>query len=295
MSAINEACSFCENAANTQEHVIPEWLQSHFDLWNQRLLLWNGTSLLYRQAVIPACMACNTGRLSRPEQRVQSGQASSQELYLWALKIRYGLALRDSTLRLVRRNPDAGPLLNRSIATFGEPFIRHAFRALDGARFVFRPRPFGSVFRFPQGATTSGMFGLVDVPPPYWALAVVLPSNETLVVLFADRGVTKQILVRHSAWGRSLELLSRHMPHLEPKMLLFGLLRMQNKLIIPDGLRLLKSGIISDPIPRKIRLRPQRLEWYREIAVYCGLPAEIAEQTYRNDGEILGTEFLRRR
>jgi hypothetical protein len=37
-------------------------------------------------------------------------------------------------------------------------------------------------------------FGLVDVPPPYRALAVALPTNETLVVLFADRGVTNRVI-----------------------------------------------------------------------------------------------------
>jgi hypothetical protein len=274
--------------------VIPEWLQHHFDLWTQRLRLWNGTPLLYRQAVIPACTACNTGRLSRLEQRVQSGQASRQELYLWALKIRYGLALRDSTLRLDRRNPEAGPLLDHEVATYGETFIRHAFRALDGAPFAFRPTPFGSVFRFPQGPTTAGRFGLVDVPPPYWALAVVLPSHEILVVLFADRGVTKEIVVRHSRLGRSLQSLSQHLPDLEPQTLVFSLLRVQNHLIIPDGLRLLEDGIISEQIPRKIRLRPQRLEWYREIASHCGLPPEIADNAYREDSEKLGAEFLRR-
>jgi hypothetical protein len=290
----SEPCSFCENTADTQEHVIPEWLQRYFSLWTQRLQLWNGTDLFYRQALIPACTACNTGRFSRLEQRVQSGQATRQELYLWALKIRYGLALRDTALLLDRRNPGAGPLLDRRVATYGESFIRHAFRALDGKPFAFRPTPFGSVFRFPQNPTTAGRFGLVDVPPPYWALAVVLPSNEILVVLFADRGVTKQIVVRHSRLGRSLSSLSEHMPDLEPQTLVFSLLRVQNHLMIPDGLQLLAEGVISERIPTKIALRPQRLEWYREIASHCGLSNEVADEAYRQDRERLGAKFLRR-
>jgi hypothetical protein len=290
----NELCSFCENAADTQEHVIPEWLQRHFSLWTQRLQLWNGTSILYRQALIPACTPCNTRRFSRLEQRVQAGQATRQELYLWALKIRYGLALRDATLLLDRRNPGAGPLLDPGIATYGEPFIRHAFRALDGEPFAFRPTPFGSVFRFPQSAGTTGTFGLVDVPPPYWALAVVLPSNEILVVLFADRGVTKQVIMRHSRLGRSLRSLSGHLPALEPQTLVFTLLRVQNHLIIPDGLELLDGAIIGARIPLRIPIRPQRLEWYREIAAHCGLPNQVAEEAYRHDCEKLGTQFVRR-
>lgn len=280
---MSELCSFCDKPAETEEHVIPKWLQRYFNLWDQRFRLWNGTSLSYRQAVIPACKRCNAERFSRLEQKVQGGTANKQELYLWALKIRYGLALRDSTLLLDRRNADRGSLVPRNIATYGETFIRHAFRAVDQSRFSFRPFPLGSVFLFPQGSTAAGTFGLVDVPPPYWALTVVIPENKILAVLFADRGVTKQLMHRYSKLRRSLESLSTYVPDMEPRALMFTLLRWQNHLIIPSGLTLADDGVISEPIPRRIRIRKQRVEWYREIAAYCGLDFAIADEAFARD------------
>lgn len=291
---MDETCTFCDGSPDTEEHVVPKWLQRHFDLWNQTLQLWNGTALPYRQAVVPACNQCNTTRFSRLEQRVESGTASRQDLYLWALKIRYGLALRDSSLLLDRRQPGTGPLLDRDVATYGETFIRHCFRALDGRPFAFRPTPFGSVFQFPRREEAAPTFGLVDVPPPYWALAIALPSNQILVVLFADRGVTKQVIRQYSRLGRSLHTLADHLPVLEPQTLLFHLLRVQNHLVIPSGLQLLEDGVISERIPRRIPIRRQRIEWYREVALYCGLPMAVAEEAFREDAERFAAQSIRR-
>jgi hypothetical protein len=63
----------------------------------------------------------------------------------------------------------------------------------------------------------------------------------------------------------------------------FSLLRLQNHLVIPDGLQLLEDRIVSAPIPEKVRLRPQRIERYQEFAGYCGLPPEIAVDAYNLD------------
>ena len=97
------------------------------------------------------------------------------------------------------------------------------------------------------------------------------------MVLFADRGVTNRVI----AGGRG-EFSSR-LEGLDPRALVFSLLRLQNHLVIPDGLQLLDDRIASAPIPEKVRLRPQRIEWYQELAGYCGLPPEIAEHAYNMD------------
>lgn len=88
-SAGSHECVFCGEPADTVEHVIPKWLQEHFDLSNQRLLLWNGTTMPYRQAVVPACLRCNRDRFSPLERRVRECRASRRDYYLWALKIPY--------------------------------------------------------------------------------------------------------------------------------------------------------------------------------------------------------------
>ncbi len=66
-------CAFCGQPAETDEHVIPKWLQNHFDLFDQRLLLWNGTTMPYRQAIVPACLGCNRDRFSPLEKRIREG------------------------------------------------------------------------------------------------------------------------------------------------------------------------------------------------------------------------------
>jgi len=97
------------------------------------------------------------------------------------------------------------------------------------------------------------------------------------VVLLADRGVTNRVIT-----GGRGEFATR-LEGFGPRALVFSLLRLQNHLVIPDGLQLLEDRIVSAPIPEKVRLRPQRIEWYQEIAGYCGLPPEIAEDAYNLD------------
>ena len=40
----------------TDEHVIPKWVQRRFDLWNETLEMLNGTTIPYRQLIIPCCL-----------------------------------------------------------------------------------------------------------------------------------------------------------------------------------------------------------------------------------------------
>ncbi len=278
-------CSFCHSIATTQEHVIPGWLQAHFDLRNEPVTLWNGTSLPYRQAKIPACGPCNNERFGRLEKKIQEGSANPQEHYLWALKIRYGLALRDSTLKLDRRSPDSGPLLPRDMATFKSEFILHAFKYFDHPDFKVRPFPFGSVFRF----KLSGLRALIDVPPSYWALAITVPRGELLVVLFADRGVVKRVAKTYLKLDADLDQYPPGPPGLLIQWLVFTVLRIQNHLIIPDHVQRSERGLLSASIPTKrIKVRPQRREWYREIAFHCGLSAGIADDAFDRDLPMFG-------
>lgn len=291
---MNQKCSFCDRLADTREHVIPQWLQKHYKLCDQKLSCWNGTSISYRQAVIPACSYCNNERFSRLENKVRANTANDQELYLWALKIRYGLSMKDGSLRLDRKAPELGALLPPEIAAYGEPFIRHAFLALDDKRFRFNPFPFGSVFRFPHSPATPEQFDFVDIPAPYWALAIKLPTRETLAVLFADRGVTKKVMHRYAPLKMEIEKVAHHVPMVSARLLLFQLLRWQVRLVIPSGVRTTSQGIRSERIPMKIRTRQPELAWYRKIAANCGLPDEVAHEAFLRDKDKLQVPYLHR-
>ena len=280
-------CSFCENTADSKEHVIPQWLQKEYKLKDQRLGLWNGTNIMYSQAVIPACDRCNSERFSRLEGKIRNSTAMAQEYYLWALKIRYGLALRDSTLLLDRKNPDEGPLLPKNIATYGKQFIKHAFKALDNPEFKFYPNPFGSVFLYKQSKKMEGNFGLVDVPPPYWALSIVIPPNNILMVHFADRGIVKKCLNKFYRGKGDVEYLSNHVQELEPKILTYSHLRWQNHLVIPGMIRLTENGIFGKVPQKRIKLRRQKYAWYLDIARHCGLNEVVGKDAYQRDQAIL--------
>jgi hypothetical protein len=285
-------CSFCFEPASTKEHVIPRWLQRHYNLKDQIIGLRNGSHLKYSQAVIPACATCNSERFSRLERAVQNGTATLEDYYLWALKIRYGLAIRDSTLLLDRSKPERGMLLSRREAEFGEAFIKHAFKALDDPQFTFHPSPFGSVFVFDAPAEVANKFDLIDVPPPFWALSIVIPPGSFLVVLFADRGVVRRCLTRYTSLKGELEKLAKHLPALNARVLLFSILRWQNHLILPARVWLGENSLVGETPAARVKIRRQKLEWYYEMAKYCALSDEIAVDAFHRDQTIFANKSL---
>lgn len=284
MDEQNNLCSFCDNVAENKEHVIPRWIQKHYDLKDQKMRLWNGTTLMYSQATVPACLYCNSERFSKLENKIRQDEATLQEYYLWALKIRYGLALRDSTLYLDRKNPQAGYLISENLAEYGSTFIKATFKALDNNSFNFKPNPFGSVFLFNRD-DEEDYFDMVDVPPPYWALSITIPSNQILLVLFADRGIVKKC-IRNFKGENFQDSLSNHVPTINSKVLTFSILRWQNHLKILSKLRITDNGIFSESLPKRFKIRKQKIQWYYEIAYHCGLSKKIAKDAYKRDQEI---------
>ncbi len=286
-------CAFCNKPAESKEHVIPKWLQRHYNLKDQKLGLWNGTSILYSQAVIPACKYCNSVRFGKLENKVRKGVATRQEYYLWALKIRYGLAVRDSTLLFDRANPKLGNVLPKELEDYGIEFIKHAFKSIDNQVFKFHPSPFGSVFLFKQSEKTKGEFGLVDIPPPYWGLSITVPPDRIIMVLFADRGAVHKCLSKHYKWKGGIESLSEHIPEIDPKTLAFSILRWQNHLIIPADVKLSEGALIGKSPPKRIKIRKQKIDWYYEIANHCGLSVDVAKEAYNRDIELYGVKSIK--
>lgn len=107
--AFDSSCCFlCANhfdeAHLTAEHIIPQWAQRRFDLWNQQLILLNGTSFPYRQMTVPCCAECNKYRLQPIETSVSSAVSRGADavravgrntLFLWLGKIFYGILYRE--------------------------------------------------------------------------------------------------------------------------------------------------------------------------------------------------------
>jgi len=87
-----EFCFLCgvvlDPERDTDEHVIPRWIQERYELWTERLTLLNHTTLNhttipYRQLTIPCCVTCNNHHLGKIEMQVQ--QRVTQDVRLCSL------------------------------------------------------------------------------------------------------------------------------------------------------------------------------------------------------------------
>jgi hypothetical protein len=137
-------CMFSGEAADTEEHVVPKWMQSRFNLWDQMVVIPNGTPLPYRHVKVPVA-AKHNAIFGKIETRISQGIYIPQEVYLWALKIHIGFIFRDATLKFDRRRPDSAMIWN--IDDFSSEIAM--FQMLYGLWSqggTINPDPFGSVF-----------------------------------------------------------------------------------------------------------------------------------------------------
>ncbi len=112
------------DAEETEEHVVPKWLQRRFGLWNKRLLLPNGTPIPYRQLKVPCCGRCNGQGLSALENTmkgaVEDGYPTLSRLddfsiFQWAAKTFYGLLFKDLSLLFDRSDPEKGTIVDEDL------------------------------------------------------------------------------------------------------------------------------------------------------------------------------------
>jgi hypothetical protein len=276
-------CVFCSNPATTKEHIFPKWLQGHYGLYGQELRAWTGITINYRSALVPACQFCNGVRLSNLEKRIQSDTATERDYYLWALKIRYCMAIMDARLFVNPKHPEEGFLLPPDMVKYKAEFILPALTSLDNPDFRFEPDPFGSVFVFEQEQDNKSHFGFADVPPPYWALSIVIPPNKVLAVLFADRGVVKSLSTKMGVYEQ-LVLMTKQLDGTLPRQLLFTLLRIQNQVKIPSGvLSINENEIISEHLPDALPVRKPKLKWYDEICEHLQISKTTGNEAYTVD------------
>lgn len=133
-------CFVCGDLPTTGvgEHVLPKWLQTKFDLFDERLTLINGTFLPYRRLTVPCCADCNTGFLSKIETEVkeilQRGciQSNADRLSVarWMAKILVGVLVKETTLLLDRKHSELGSIVP---ADFIDDFV-HCQLLLQSSR-----------------------------------------------------------------------------------------------------------------------------------------------------------------
>lgn len=117
------ACFLCGSTGDglTQEHVVPKWAQSRFDLWNKTISLLNHTRITYRQLTVPCCTHCNNQRLGPLEEKISRAVSAGPDavralpegvVFLWLTKIMYGLLHRELFLAFDRKDPSAGAIVS---------------------------------------------------------------------------------------------------------------------------------------------------------------------------------------
>jgi hypothetical protein len=141
-----KTCFLCGEEADTEEHIIPKWLQNKYNLWNQNLKLPNGSTIKYKDLKIPCCLSCNNKILSIIENHIKDESANNEEIWKWAAKMHYGIFRKDDFLEWDRKNPTykIGEIIKND-----DPLEidRHIIHSIHGD-FSTNPNPFGSVYKF---------------------------------------------------------------------------------------------------------------------------------------------------
>lgn len=147
----DKTCFLCAGSLTelepSDEHVIPKWAQKRFDLWDQQMVLLNGTSISYRHLTIPCCRDCNRNHLQPIETAVANavakGPAAVRELgehllFLWLGKIFYGLLYKELFLSSDRSIINAPPIIDPETLMLYEDhlfFLQEARRKIETVGF----------------------------------------------------------------------------------------------------------------------------------------------------------------
>jgi hypothetical protein len=100
----------------SQEHVFPKWLLKKFSLWNESIVLLNGSKIRYKDIKIPCCKTCNNVHLSSIESEINNAFVEGYEAFckldkvrlaIWLIKIYLGMLRKEATLALDRSAPDS--------------------------------------------------------------------------------------------------------------------------------------------------------------------------------------------
>ncbi|WP_139432545.1 hypothetical protein [Aeromonas veronii] len=259
----NESCMFCGFQADTREHVIPQWMHKKFGIKHDKLMIRNDTEVKYIHQVMPACAKCNGNRFSPIEERVKNGSASSQDLYVWALKIYVGLNLKDTQLLEDRRTPSKGTVLTEEESIKGIEFSKEILKNYGCVNFSLFPMPFGSVFINELPTNFESTFALASIGYPYNIITVILDDRKLLTVILNDKGVVSNAIVNGLFSSERLfenlseKLANNGMPltaNMYAQMLTFIYAKLKCRLDIPKGFLCSKKRVEALRVRNKIKL-----------------------------------------
>ena len=202
------------NKANrSDEHVFPTWLLKRFNLWNQELILLNGTSIPYRQITIPCCKTCNNVHLGRVEKAVEAAVSDGAKavrgldptiLLVWLSKILYGVLYREHLLHFDRRKASQGRLVPKAFLAKLKSFYLFLQAARVDMKFMgFFP---ASIFVFDVQVPKDVRIQFDFTDSPIFLAVACRLGGVGLVAALQDGGAQKTFCGRQMARFQSLHL-----------------------------------------------------------------------------------------
>lgn len=208
---LSRACLFTGTPVKSKkrgEHVIARWLHKVYDLADLSLEVGSRTSLArVLEFTAPALPKANE-HFGTLEERVKDGQASHDELHLWAMKMSAGMIWNHHRLSLNSRHPNApGAIDDRHVRIALLQFNR-AYASWRSGSYVRS----GGILILP---TRSAQFFLVhlfgaiedhgllpnhDIIAPYGMFAIRL-GNQIVVASFYDDERYLETGVLSSQWS----------------------------------------------------------------------------------------------
>lgn len=200
---LGEYCFICGASPNQKlfndEHILPEWLLRHYDLFSRSITLPNGASVRYDKYTVPCCADCNSlmgdtietvisgvvkGGLDSINEFVSNG--GGLKLFVWLGLIFLKTHLKDRSLRF---NLDTRQGNTKIADDYDWNDLHHVHclvRCFYNNCFV-EPEAFGSFLIIPTKSEIS--LDLFDYSDLYFAQTILLKLGDVaLVAVLNDTG-----------------------------------------------------------------------------------------------------------
>ena len=191
---LSDVCFLCKSEVEaTDEHVFPKWLQNRFDLWDESIVLKNGTRIRYKDLKIPCCKQCNTKYLSQIESSVSALLEkddlpgllqASEALFIWLYKIMYGINYKEIFLSHDRKEAKSQKIV--SMESLASRDAYNAFVRYVRNEVVFEGFSPYSLFVFRLSDSTPKTFFYASEPYRLFASAII--GNVGVIASFQDDG-----------------------------------------------------------------------------------------------------------
>lgn len=279
-SHLQDTCFLCKRrGATTEEHVFPKWLQRQFNMWNQGVVLKNGTHILYKDLRVPCCEDCNTRHLALLERQISALVAKGDPAeflakrdatFIWLYKLMYGIHYKELFLLNDRTDPNSGTI--GSLDEFAGQHSYNVFPLFARGEVTFEGFSPYSLFVFRLSDTTSSMFHYASEPYKMYAAAVL--GSIGMVASFQDDGYIAQDIERSEILqGR------RELPVAEFADFAAFVLHLKARMrMLPNYL------VTKEPGRYVFRIQPPPADRYSEFdpRVQCDLTRQLFEPCFRH-------------